>query len=573
MRNIFFKWAAGTMVILFLAACAAMPKEDPKADAGIAETEQTQDSSYYYFTEAQLAKKKGNLDRSIVLLKNAIELDPESVYLKKELTGLFLLQKDEHNALRLVEEILQNHPDDTDALITLGKIKQSQKKLDEAKEAYRRVLVKAPDKQNIHLLLGSIYMQENNLSAALELYREVVEKFPDSYVGYFYVGRIEAKQGNLAAAEKAFLKTLELNSNLEEPRFELIKLYDAQGNTARVVDLYQEILSISPNHVRAAMGFGLFYHRQGKTALAASIFFQLGKRSLTDSNVIRHLVQEYLDDKKYDEAIVILTGMLKGAPGSSDIHYVAGVAYDGKEDKSRAVDNFSKVSPDSKFYLSAAVQLAFLAQDMGNIEKGIDHLTALIEKFPQNTDLYLYLGSFYEEIEQFAKAIGAFQRGIELEPENAKAYFRLGVVYDKGGDKKSSIGAMKKVIDLDPKNANALNYLGYTYADLGQNLEEAERLIRRALELKPEDGYITDSLGWVFYKQGYYEIALKYLKKAASIVPDDPVILEHLGDTFLKINDGKQALEYYQRSLIKQKKDKERNVIQKKIEELTGKGF
>jgi len=147
------------MVILFLAACAAMPKEDPKTDTGIAETEHTQDSSYYYFTESQLAKKKGNLDRSIVLLKKAIELDPESVYLKKELTGLFLLQKDEHNALRLVEEILQNHPDDTDALITLGKIKQSQKKLDEAKEAYRRVLVKTPDKQNIHLLLGSIYMQ------------------------------------------------------------------------------------------------------------------------------------------------------------------------------------------------------------------------------------------------------------------------------------------------------------------------------------------------------------------------------------------------------------------------------
>ena len=61
---------------------------------------------------------------------------------------------------------------------------------------------------------------------------------------------------------------------------------------------------------------------------------------------------------------------------------------------------------------------------------------------------------------------------------------------------------MQKVIALDPKHANALNYLGYTYADLGRNLDEAERLVKEALKYKPNDGYITDSLGWVYYKKG-----------------------------------------------------------------------
>ncbi len=67
---------------------------------------------------------------------------------------------------------------------------------------------------------------------------------------------------------------------------------------------------------------------------------------------------------------------------------------------------------------------------------------------------------------------------------------------------------MKKVIKLDPKDANALNYLGYTYTEMGQNLEEAERLIKKALTFKPGDGYITDSLGWVYYKTGRYKEAL-----------------------------------------------------------------
>jgi Tfp pilus assembly protein PilF len=180
----------------------------------------------------------------------------------------------------------------------------------------------------------------------------------------------------------------------------------------------------------------------------------------------------------------------------------------------------------------------------------------------------MYLGTFYEEIEEFEKAEAALKKGLHNDPENPKIYFRLGVVYDKWGKKESSIVAMKKVIDLDPKNANALNYLGYTYADLGKNLDEAEQLIKEALKYKPDDGYIMDSLGWVYYKKGAFEKALQYLEKATGLVPDDPVILEHLGDIYIKLNDKKKALDFYHRSLLKKKKDKEN--LEKKIQDLTG---
>jgi Tfp pilus assembly protein PilF len=129
---------------------------------------------------------------------------------------------------------------------------------------------------------------------------------------------------------------------------------------------------------------------------------------------------------------------------------------------------------------------------------------------------------------------------------------------------------MRKVIALDPKHANALNYLGYTYADLGLNLDEAERLVKEALKYKPNDGYITDSLGWVYYKKGMFQEALKYLKKAVKLVPDDPIMLEHVGDTYLKLNDKENALKFYEQSLKRKEKDKE--ALEKKINELTGDG-
>ncbi|MDP7416588.1 MAG: tetratricopeptide repeat protein, partial [Desulfobacterales bacterium] len=149
--------------------------------------------------------------------------------------------------------------------------------------------------------------------------------------------------------------------------------------------------------------------------------------------------------------------------------------------------------------------------------------------------------------------------------------FRLGVVYDKLKRKEDSMEAMRKVIRVDPKNANALNYLGYSYADLGENLDEAEKLIKEALKYKPDDGYITDSLGWVYFKKGLFQKALKFLEKAIHLVPDDPIILEHLGDAYLKTGSKLKALEYYQQSLKMKKKDKKD--IERKIQDLKNFGI
>ena len=127
---------------------------------------------------------------------------------------------------------------------------------------------------------------------------------------------------------------------------------------------------------------------------------------------------------------------------------------------------------------------------------------------------------------------------------------------------------MQSVIVIDPEHADALNYIGYTYADAGENLDEAERLILEAMKYKSEDGYIIDSLGWVYYQKGLFEQALKTLKKAVAMVPDDPVIMEHLGDAYLKTNQQKKALEIYRNSFKLKKKDTKE--LLEKIKKLEG---
>jgi Flp pilus assembly protein TadD len=127
---------------------------------------------------------------------------------------------------------------------------------------------------------------------------------------------------------------------------------------------------------------------------------------------------------------------------------------------------------------------------------------------------------------------------------------------------------MKSVIRKNPDHAEALNYLGYTYADRNVNLDEALELIQRALELKPESGYIVDSLGWVYYQKGDYERAIKELERAVAMTPDDPVINEHLGDGYLKLNKKAKALEAYKRALQLDPKVDQSKKLKEKIKAL-----
>jgi len=524
------------------------------------------ENQYYYFTAAQIQRSKGNLDKAIVLLRNAIKLDPDSPYLQRELATIYLQNKEGAQAISVLEEVLRRHPNDIKALIIYGGTKQIRKKNKDAIAAYEKILALDPKQERVYSLLGNLYMEAGDNTRAEATFKRLIENFPASYAGHFYLGRIYVKQGKVKSAEREYKNALKLVPNHPEPRFELINLYKSQGKTTKIIRLYEDILRNNSNNIRAAIELGYYYQKLGMNQEAQEILMKLGLRSQNEFEVIITVIQLYLDPKKNDDALVVIKDMLKALPNSPDLNHLAGIAHYGLKNNDLALVHFKKVTPLSRFFQDAVVHVAFILQDKGENEEAVKFLNAAIEKDPENPDFKYYLGTFYEEMADFESAVKYIRQAIEKEPDNPRYYFRLGVVYDKGNQKQASMDAMRKAIELDPKHANAMNYLGYTYADLGQNLDEAERLIKEALKYKPNDGYITDSLGWVYYKKGQFDEALKYLKKAVELVPDDPIMLEHMGDAYLKLNDKPNALKYYHKSLKIKGKDKE--ALEEKIRKL-----
>jgi tetratricopeptide (TPR) repeat protein len=141
---------------------------------------------------------------------------------------------------------------------------------------------------------------------------------------------------------------------------------------------------------------------------------------------------------------------------------------------------------------------------------------------------------------------------------------------------------MERAIAQNPQNANALNYVGYTWAEQGDNLDQAEEYIVRALDLRPNDGFIIDSLGWVYYMRArplfdagkkeeatqYIERALQELLRAEELTGGDPVVSEHLGDVYLSMDQKKRALEEYQEAAGMMPREGEQPHLFEKIESL-----
>lgn len=542
-----------------ISGCGAGVARGPEPGSGMMIDDNAENSPYYNYTRAELHKEKGEMDLSLTYLKKALELDPESVFLQKEMIGAYLLRKDEKSALAAATALVDQNPDDVDGLMIMAKLKQVLNLDEEAREIYQKILNLKPDNQNIYLILGRMYMDSGNTDEALRLYTTMSEYFPEAYAAHFFLGKIHAEKQNVDYAEKEFLKTIELDPSLVEPRFELIKLYQDQEQTMtrpdpKIIRLYDEIQNIEPHNFTLSIELPLYYYHHGRIKKAEELMAASGKKIADTPRLIMLAAKELFGEERFNDAAILFTGMLKGAPDSSAMNYLAAIAFDSLKEGDKAIEHFEKVMPDSENYKKSIIHLAFLYSEHQDKAKAIAFLKAKQRELPEDVDLIMYLASFYEDEQRYADAMQILARGIELAPDNASLYFRMGIIQDKAGYKDDCIASMKKVIAMEPDNASALNYLGYTYADLGKHLDEAEILIKKALEIRPDDGFITDSLGWVYYQQGDYKKAVELLEKAAGLSGEDPVIVEHLGDAYVKVDLLQKALDTYIKAQSKTQK-------------------
>jgi tetratricopeptide (TPR) repeat protein len=566
---------AGILLLLGMAGCASKahlgapePTGPPKEVVQKAEEAPGVENRYFSFLQGYMDGLKGDTDAAIEAYRKAIAQDPTSSYLHLCMARLYLKTNQPEEALAEAQTVVALDPDDVDGYSLLAGIYSASNQIEAAIQAYERVLELDPEREKTRLFLSSLHATSGDYDKAVGILQEMIARKPQSFIGYYYLGRLYAKREQFAEAEASLKKALELSTSSEVVLLDLARIYEMQEREEDAIKIYEKILEEDPGNLLVRDRLGQVYINQKKLDEALTHLKALGQMAGSDAiQVHLKIGLVYFEQERFDLAIQEFLIVLAAEPDAHRVGYFLGSSYAENGEPEAALATFSRIPPEAEPYVDARLYWAFLLEEDERLEEAVAVIEEAVDHQPDDDRLWGFLAALHEHAEDYEQAIRCAQKALEKSKTPAKHYFTLGVLYDKQGDLTRSVESMRLVISLEPENAEALNYLGYTYADKGIHLEEAEGLIRKALLIRPEDGYIVDSLGWVFFKQGRYEKALRELERAEGLIPDDPVILEHLGDAYLKVGTYEKALKTYRRAMDKAK-DQDQAKINEKIREI-----
>jgi tetratricopeptide (TPR) repeat protein len=172
-------------------------------------------------------------------------------------------------------------------------------------------------------------------------------------------------------------------------------------------------------------------------------------------------------------------------------------------------------------------------------------LRAMVAERPDDPHALLLLGDMLRQRERFVEAVPVYDAAIALKEPLPQRYWRVlyarGIALERAKLWERAEADFLRALELEPDQPLVLNYLGYSWVEQGTHLEEAQDMIRRAVGLRPNDGFIVDSLGWVYYRLGKNAEAVVQLERAVELQPEDPVINDHLGDAYLAVGRQREA--------------------------------
>lgn len=210
---------------------------------------------------------------------------------------------------------------------------------------------------------------------------------------------------------------------------------------------------------------------------------------------------------------------------------------------------------DSSLRFQAQVHKAVLQARQGDLVRARRSIDALKpQDHHERSVKALTLASIYREAGRSDTAIETLVKADAELPDTPEIKYDLAMLYERQGNMDQFEALMKRVIELDPNNANAYNSLGYTYADQNRQLDEAEDLLERALELDPDNPFILDSVGWYLYRSGDYEAALEYLQRSYEQLPTADVAA-HLGEVLWVSKRNDEARRIWREGMEKDPKN------------------
>jgi tetratricopeptide (TPR) repeat protein len=521
---------------------AAVTLSLPSALAAQAPAPTPQEISHFTTAGSYLAARHAGIERdsaaAAALYLNVLKSDPHNADLLDRTFLSVLTEGDIDQASKFAEKVLQNDHTDRIARLVLGVRALKQKDYSAAKQDFAQS-VRGPVTDLTAVLLEAWALDgTGNTRDAIDTMDKL--SGPDWY-GIFK----------------------DLHAGL---------ILDLANNKKEAGKRYERAYKVDPTAVRTVEAYGRYLSRNGSKDDALKIYQDFDKQ-LPDHPLIMQEMKAVSNGDKLpplvdspqagaaealyslgasigrrggeDLALIYLQLSLYLEPQNSMALLSLADLYESLKKPELAIQAYDRVPASSPLHRNAEIQLADDLDQLDHADDATKRLEAVIADHPKDTEAILALGNIERGRKQFAECGDTYTKAIDTVPNPDKSnwvmfYFR-GICYERSHQWPKAEADMKKALELFPDQPLVLNYLGYSWVDQGMHLDEGMDMIRKAVEQRPDDGYIVDSLGWAYFRTGNYDEAVKNLERAVELKPDDPTINDHLGDAYWRVGRTLEA--------------------------------
>ena len=574
---------APTLVALvLLGAPPAHPRVDVSAmkEAMEAPTDDySSASAYAHFLRARLLALQGEHLRSVEQLRLALASDPGRPELVLALAEAQARSGAAARAEVTARGLLDRWPDHVPALIFLGRLLYETDRPQRAREILERARKLAPREQEPYLLLAEMSLESGHPDDAVRTVQALADLNRDT-TGLRRLGMALLDRGEPETARALLERTVQIDPGDAEAHGALGEALEALGRPAEAEAAYGRALERDPDAREVLLRAGRLALRSGSEARARAYLDRLASLDIGPDQSLR-IALTWLSAGKPAPAIRVLE---QARAGSDDPRLLLALGLvQGKVGRwADAARSYGQVPVGAAGWKDAVVQRGLalaragepaaaerattegLKQAPGDVTLEAGHAAVLeaigqpgrAEQFLQarlrasgSTELVTALSQIFSRTGAHAEAVSVLTDALKGHPRDEDLLYALGTVLERSGATQQALARMRELLEVNPQNASALNFIGYTLADHGEQLEEAERLVRRALAIHPDSGAYLDSLGWVQFRRGDMVRATSTLERAVELEPEEPTILEHLGDAYGGASRRDAAVGAYRRAL------------------------
>lgn len=489
------------------------------------------------YLAARFAGQQSDLDAAARYFAEALSNDPDDPFLLERTFALSLAAGDVENALAYGRRLATVDRDNRLAALALGINALSTNKWSVAIETLKPANAGPLAGLTVEVLSAWAEAGGGNVDKALARLDALSGEDWFAFFRAYHGGLIADFAGRHDEAVKRLQQAYSLDSGAVRVTEAYIRALARAGQTETARVVLAEALGRAPNHP-LLMAVGADLGKATPKPLAAS-------PKAGAAEILAGLGSAIARDDTGELAAVYLQLALHLDPSADFARISLAEIFERSKQYERSIEVLSGVPETSPLKRNAEIQIGFDYNALDKVDEARKHLTKLVEADPSDLEAVTALGNLLRARKMFKESAEAYSAGIATLKEPALQHWPLfyyrGITYERTKRWPEAEADFRKALSLAGDQALVLNYLGYSLVDRGEKLDEALKMIEKAVEMEPTDGYIVDSLGWVYFKLGRFDDAVVQLERAVDLKPEDPVINDHLGDAYWRIGRKLEA--------------------------------